>query len=209
VPYYYLPVDEATVARRLTEAAAGRTTLRVVRWLQDKHVAADEREVVTFLLVTTGARLVGEEMYPVYRIETWELPSAQTTFTLPAIQTEVDVTLGGVLRLEAADVSVRGETVAVALRWAPLAAMDVDYKASLRLVAADGGPVAQKDRFLRHNWHQGTSLWPPETVNEYYLLPTAPPGEYDVRVVVYHPQTLAPLLADGRVEVSLGMVRVK
>jgi hypothetical protein len=207
-PYYYLPVDEPKVAAQLTQAAAGRTTLRVVRWLQDKHVAADEREVVTFLLATT-ARLVSEKTYPVYRVETWTLPSAQTTFALPAIQTPVDATLGGVLRLEAADVSVRGATVAVAVRWAPLAAMDVDYKASLRLVAADGKVVVQKDRILLHNWHQGTHLWPPETVNEYYLLAPAPPGEYQVQVVVYHPETLAPLPAGDRAEVVLGAVQVK
>jgi len=208
VPYYYLPVDETTVAEGLTGAAAGHTTLRVVRWRQDKHAAADEREVVTFLLATT-ARLVGEETYPVYRIETWALPSAHTRFALPPIEREVGVAFGGVLRLEAADVSTVGETVAVALRWAPLAAMDADYKVSLRLVAADGRVAAQKDRFLRHNWHQGTSLWPPETVNEYYLLPPVPPGEYELRVVVYHPETLAPLAAEGGVEASLGLVQVE
>jgi hypothetical protein len=207
-PYYYLPVDETTVAARLTEIAAGRKTLRVVRWLQDKHAAADEREVVTFLLATT-ARLVGKETYPVYRIETWELPSAQTTFVLPAIETEMGATFGDVLRLEAANLSTIEETVAVALRWAPLAAMDVNYKASLRLVAVDGQVAAQKDRFLRHNWHQGTSLWPPETVNEYYLLPSVPPGEYDLRAVVYHPETLASLIVGDDIEVSLGTVQVK
>ena len=113
------------------------------------------------------------------------------------------------LRLEAADVSVEEDVVAVALRWAPLAAMDVDYKASLRLVAADGSVVAQKDRFLQHNWHQGTSLWPPETVNEYYLLSPVPPGEYEVRVVVYHPETIVPLMTDAGAEVSLGRVQVE
>jgi hypothetical protein len=208
IPYYYLPVDETTAAARLTQAAAGHQTLRVVRWLQDKHAAADEREVVTFLLTMT-ARLVEEETYPAYRIETWALPSAHTTFALPAIERMVDATFSDVLRLEAANVSAVGETVAVALRWAPLAAMDVDYKASLRLVAPDGNVVAQKDRFLRHNWHQGTSLWPPETVNEYYLLPPVPPGEYILQVVVYHPETLAPLVMDGNVEVFLGTVQVK
>jgi 4-amino-4-deoxy-L-arabinose transferase-like glycosyltransferase len=207
-PYYYLPVDEATVAARLTEAAAGQRTLRVVRWLQDKHAAADEREVVTFLLTTT-AQLMGVETYPVYRIETWVLPSAHTTFVLPVIKREIGATFGGVLQLEAANLSAVGRTVAVALRWAPLAAMDVDYKASLRLVAPDGSVVAQKDRFLRHNWHQGTSLWSSETVNEYYLLPPVPPGEYELRVVVYHPETLAPLVVDGKVEVSLGLIRVE
>jgi 4-amino-4-deoxy-L-arabinose transferase-like glycosyltransferase len=208
IPYYYLPVDETTAAARLTEAAAGHRTLRVVRWLQDKHAAADEREVVTFLLATT-AQLVQEKTYPAYRIETWALPSAHTMFALPAIERTVDATFSDVLRLESASVSTEGERVAVALRWAPLAAMDVDYKASLRLVAPDGNVVAQKDRFLRHNWHQGTGLWLPETVNEYYLLPPVPPGEYILQVVVYHPETLAPLVVDGNVEVSLDTVQVK
>jgi 4-amino-4-deoxy-L-arabinose transferase-like glycosyltransferase len=208
IPYYYLPVDETTAAARLTQAAAGHQTLRVVRWLRDKHAAADEREVVTFLLATT-AQLVEEKTYPAYRIETWVLPSAHTTFELPLIKREVGATFSGKLRLEAANVSAVGETVAVALRWAPLAAMDVDYKASLRLVAPDGRIVAQKDRFLRHNWHQGTGLWPPETVNEYYLLPPVPPGEYILKVVVYHPETLAPLVVDGNVEASLDTVQVK
>ncbi len=206
-PYYYLPVDEATAADRLTQIAAGHETLRVVRWLQDKHAAADEREVVTFLLARS-ARLVDEETYPVYRIETWMLPTAHTTFALPTIETDVGATFGGVLRLEAADISGVAETVAVALRWAPLAAMDVDYTASLRLVAVDGSVATQKDRLLRHNWHQGTSLWPPETVNEYYLLPPASPGEYQVHVVVYDPGTLAPLMADGAAEISLGTVQI-
>jgi 4-amino-4-deoxy-L-arabinose transferase-like glycosyltransferase len=207
-PYYYLPVDETTVADRLTEISKGRKLLRVVRWLQDKHAAADEREVVTFLLAR-AARLTDEEAFPVYRIEGWALPTADTTFTLPVIERDVGAVFGGVLRLEAVDLSAVGDTVAVAIRWAPIAAMDADYKASLRLVAADGSLVAQKDRFLRHNWHQGTSLWPAEAVNEYYLLPPAPPGDYEVRVLVYHPETLASLPTAGGAEVSLGRVKVE
>ncbi len=121
----------------------------------------------------------------------------------------MEAAFDALLRLEAADVSVRDEVVAVALRWAPLGMMDVDYKASLRLVGPGGHVVSQTDRFLRHNWHQGTSLWPPETVSEYYLLPTPSPGEYDLRVVVYHPESLAALSANGSPEVSLGKVRVE
>jgi hypothetical protein len=71
--------------------------------------------------------------------------------------------------------------------------------------------VAQKDRLLLHNFHQGTSLWPPESVNEYYLLPVPPdlaPGNYTVSVVIYRPDTQAPLTADGLVEVPLGQVRI-
>jgi hypothetical protein len=208
-PYQYLPVDETTVAEQMTRAAAGRTTLRVVRWTQDKHVAADERELVSYLLATT-ARQVDRQVYPVYTIESWALPSGHAGFSLPAIDTPLGVTYGGLLKLEAATLNAGRDTVDVALRWAPVAAMDVDYKASLRLVAADGSLAAQKDRFLRHNWHQGTSLWPPaETVNEYYWFPAVPPGTYQVQVVVYHPHTLAPLTAAGQATVSVGTVQVK
>lgn len=208
VPYQYLPVDEATVGAQLTNAAAGHDTLLLVQWLKDKHVAADEREAVTFLL-SSAARLVDEVTYPVYRVQTWALPSTRTTFALPPIQQEVQATFGGLLRLEGASVSGEEGAVGVALRWAPLAAMDVDYKVSLRLVKAGGEIAAQKDRFLRHNWHQGTSLWPPETVNEYYLLAPVLPGEYDLQVIVYHPETLMPLLANGSATVSLGAVTVE
>jgi hypothetical protein len=207
-PYDYVPVDEATAAARLTEAAQGRRTFRVVRWLQDKHTAADEREVVSYLLAR-GAQPAGEETYPAYRIETWTLPSTPARFALPAIEDGVGAVFGEVLRLEAADVSADERQVFVALRWAPLAGMHVDYKASLRLVAPDGRVAAQKDRYLRHNWHQGTSLWPAETVNEYYVLPAGEPGVYDVRVVVYHPKTLAPLPVQREAEVSLGAVRIE
>jgi hypothetical protein len=208
VPYSYVPVDETTIGARLTSAVAGHNTLRIVRWLQDKHMAADEREVLAFLLWSVGAHPAGNKGYPVYQVETWALPSAQTVFALPEIERSIGATFGGVLRLEAAEILARDNTVGVALRWAPLAAMDVDYKASVRLVAADGEIAAQKDRVLRHNWHQGTSLWPAETVNEYYVLPPVPPGEYEVQAVVYWPETLAPLTVDGRPGASLGTALV-
>ena len=89
--------------------------------------------------------------------------------------------------------------------------METNYKVSLRLIGPGGERVAQKDRTLRHNFHQGTSLWPPETVNEYYLLPVppdAPAGNYTVAVVIYHPDTQAHLVAAGSVEIPLGQVRI-
>ena len=51
-----------------------------------------------------------------------------------------------------------------------------------------------------------------EEVNEYYLLPVPSDpldGVYEVRVVVYDPETLAPLTMNGLVEVRLGQVMTK
>ena len=207
-PYTYLPVDETDAADILTQAAAGYSQLKVVRWTQDKHAAADERELVTFLLVSAGARLVDDVEFPVYHIETWQLPSTETGFRLPTADLPVDADFDDLLQLRAAGVQSLGDQVAVVLQWAPLASMDVDYKVSLRLTAADGARVAQVDRFLRHNWHQGTSLWPAEVVNEYYLLPVPGPGAYQVSAVVYHPDTLAPLVAGGLAEAPVSSVEV-
>ncbi|MDW8071854.1 MAG: hypothetical protein RMK79_10330, partial [Anaerolineae bacterium] len=207
-PYHYIVVDEPTVASQLTRAASGARAFRVVRWTQDKHLEADEREVVTYLLGTT-ARFVGQRTRPVYRVETWALPSEQTIFQLPVPDTSCGAVFGERLALEAFHLEAGRDWVGVTLRWMPQARMPMDYKASVRLVREDGTMAFQKDRILRHNWHQGTSLWPPEPVNEYYWLSPMPSGEYTVHVVVYEPDTLLPLPVDGSGELVLGRVQVR
>jgi hypothetical protein len=223
--YTYLPVDERYAKALLSQAAEGNDEIRVVRWTADKHHQADAKEIVTYLL-ETNAQQVSQESFPVYDVETYTLyrkadfdpdrsADFNPLFTLPAIDQSLDVTFDNLLRLDAAFVQPTvspGEWLPVALTLAPLAQMDADYKASLRLTGPTGERVAQKDRILLHNFHQGTSLWPPETVNEYYLLPVppeTPPGQYGVSVVIYHPDTQTPLVADSRAEVLLGEVQVK
>jgi hypothetical protein len=216
LPYTYLPVDERNAETLLTQAAIGKDELRIVRWTADKHHQADAKEIVTFLL-ETNADLQRRESFPVYDLETYALIDNQPSpsFALPPINQPLDATFDGLLRIEAAFVSSSvspGDWLPVALTLAPLAQMEADYKASLRLISSTGERVAQKDRVLLHNFHQGTSLWPPETVNEYYLLlvpPETPPGEYTVAVVIYHPDTQTPLVADGLVEVPIGLVQVE
>ncbi len=213
-PYTYLPVDEAAIARQMTQAAKGYTALKVVRWTQDKHREADAKELVTYLLGTAGASFAGRKVYPAYITERYELPADETQFSLPAITTPISATLDGLLQVRRAMVQrqlTANRQVAIAVTYAPIAKMDVDYKASLRLIAPDGSVAAQKDRVLLHNWHQGTSQWPREEVNEYYLFSTptdAIPGVYEVRLVVYHPDTLTPLTDNGRVEITLGEVEI-
>ncbi len=213
--YTYIPVDEHNAQTLLSQAAAGKDELRVVRWTGDKHREADAKEIVTYLL-ETNAQLAGRESFPVYDVETYTLPGGiSPNFNLPSINRPIGVTFDGLLRLDAAFVQPvvsPGKWLPVALTLAPVAPMDADYKASLRLISPSGERVAQKDRVLLHNFHQGTSLWPPETVNEYYLLPVppeTPPGDYAVVAVFYHPDTLAPLVANGVVEAMLGTTKIK
>ncbi|MFN8458463.1 MAG: hypothetical protein U0401_28055, partial [Anaerolineae bacterium] len=218
--YTYIPVDETNAASLLTQAAQGKTELRVVRWTQDKHREADAKEIITYLLETNAHR-EGQAEFPVYAIETYTLPTTQTKFTLPAIPQTIKAdfvipdTGQAVLRLEAAFVPTtfaHSQWLPIAVTLAPLASMSTDYKASLRLVNSAGERVAQKDRVLLHNYHQGTSLWPAETVNEYYLLPLpsdVPPGDYTVTLLIYQPDSLGPLLVQGSPELPLGQVKLK
>jgi hypothetical protein len=208
-------VDEQHAETLLNRAAAGKEELRVVRWLDDKHREADAKEIMTYLL-ETSAHFTGQETFPVYEVETYALSgSGSRNFRLPAIDRPIGASFDSLIRLEAVYVRATvtpGDWLPVALTFMPLAPMDTDYKVSLRLTGPAGERVSQKDRTLRHNFHQGTSLWPAEAVNEYYLLsvPSAlGPGDYTVTVLIYHPETLAPLTADGLVEVTLGQVRVE
>lgn len=214
--YSYIPVDERNAQTLLRQVAAGKDELRVIRWTEDKHREADAKEIVTFLLAISTQPL-GRESFPVYDVETYRLPAPLPpgAFTLPAIRQPVSLILDEIIRIDNSYVSTTptpDNRLPVALTLAPLGPMKTDYKASLRLVNTSGERVAQKDRVLLHNFHQGTSLWPPETVNEYYLLPVppdTPPGEYTVTVVIYHPDTLAPLTAAGAVEIPLGNIRLQ
>jgi hypothetical protein len=212
-PYAYLPVDEPNAEAVLSQAAQKKDELHVVRWIQDKHNQADAKEIVSYLLAT-NAQLLNREAFPVYDIETYSI-SDLSEFSLPDINQPVDTTFGDALRIDTAYVpptAAPGELLPIALTFAPLARMDTDYKISLRLTSPAGERITQKDRVLLHTYHQRTSLWPAETVNDYYLLPIPPdtsPGEYPVSVVIYHPDTQHPLLANGIAEVPLGTVRVE
>jgi hypothetical protein len=212
--YTYIPVGDHNAATLLTQTAKGKNELQIVRWTDDKHQEADAKEIVTYLLETT-AKLQGRTSFPVYDLDTYLLPQPQTVFSLPTITQPVEANFDNLLQIKTAFVPpsvAPGEWLPVAISLTPLAPMQVDYTASVRLLSPAGERVAQKDRLLLHNYHQGTSLWPPETVNEYYLLPVpleTPPGDYTVAVVIYHPDTQVPLLAAGLVEVSVGQIRVE
>jgi hypothetical protein len=229
--YTYLPVDERQAQASLTQSASGKDELRLVRWRADKHVEADAKEIVTYLL-KTATEPRGRESFPVYDVESFYLrPSTDpqcttgqrnngmadcSPFVLPHLNQPLRATFDSLISLDAAYVQPRIDSsdrwLPVAVTFSPLAPMEVDYKASVRLLSPVGERVAQKDRVLAHDFHQGTSLWPAEPVNEYYLVPlptNLSPGQYTVVLVIYHPDTLAALAAGGVVEVPLGTVQIR
>lgn len=87
----------------------------------------------------------------------------------------------------------------VALRWARVAGGTSERPLKARVVLYDGGDnrVAQADERLLNDRHVAPSQWNEEDrpLNVYQLAADAPPppGEYELRLLVYDAESLEPL----------------
>jgi hypothetical protein len=199
VPFHYIIVDEASVARDLSGICAGKSRVHLIVWTHGDHVDADPRQVLPFLLERCSQR-TEERFFRGYRIVTYELPSAAVDFmALPDLST-AEASFGSKLRLVAQahdPCTPSGGTTLVALRWQTQQAMARDYTASLRLLDAQGHLIGQRDTPLLSNGHRTTSLWEPgQVVNTYHLLPIRPaalPGIYELHLALYDPGVMNPV----------------
>jgi hypothetical protein len=198
VPFHYIIVDDATVARDLTDIAAGKRTVRLVVWTRGDHVDADPRAVLPFLLQRFGQQVDAKD-YRGYRIVSYELPSRAVDFSASLGLSPMQASFANGLRLvEQADApgAASGDPAWVALRWLTAKPLPTDYKASLRLLDPGGHLVGQSDTLLLSNEHRPSSGWEPgEEVTTYHLVPSLPgtmPGPYRLALVLYDPATLLP-----------------
>ena len=219
VPFQYIIADATTVTHDLTEICQGKRRVHLVVWTHGDHIDADPREVLPFYLERYGQK-VAESAFRGYRIATYELPSAAVEFAMLPDSAAFEAVFADELRLVAAahETSVpSGETAVVALRWQALwscsgqaqwetesgKSCPHDWKASLRLLDAQGHMVAQSDILLLSNEHRSSSQWEPgQEVTTYHRLPIVPgalPGTAELVLVLYDPDTLAPapVLAEG------------
>ena len=89
-----------------------------------------------------------------------------------------------------AEAAVVDDGVQVKLWWMPEVTLQQDYSVSVRLVGEDGQVVAQVDGSpTQQNGDVVTTatMQAGRMVLDWRLLPTPPPGNYTVQVVVYHP----------------------
>jgi 4-amino-4-deoxy-L-arabinose transferase-like glycosyltransferase len=197
VPFHYIIVDEASVARDLSGICAGKSRVHLIVWTHGDHVDADPRQVLPFLLERCGQK-TEERFFRGYRIVTYELPSSAVELTaLPDLRT-AEASFGNKLRLVAQahdPCTPSGGTKLVALRWQTQQTMAQDYAASLRLLDAQGHLMGQRDTLLLSNEHRTTSLWEPgQVVNTYHLLPIRPaalPGMYELHLALYDPGVMS------------------
>ena len=101
----------------------------------------------------------------------------------------------------------------VVLQWQTDPGLEANYSISLRLNDAEGSMVYQQDAFLENFVPFPTSKWPAEElVDTLHLLefpPELPPGEYELRLVVYDFETQKPTVELGVWEAEKTLARLK
>ena len=101
----------------------------------------------------------------------------------------------------------------IALQWQVASGLDIDYAISLRLHNAEGGGVYQKDAVLTNSKPASTSNWSAgELIDTLHLLEFSadlPPGEYEMRLVVYDFATLKPTVEIGIWESETVLARLR
>lgn len=209
VPFRYIVADDTTVAHDLTDICAGKSRVHLIVWTHGEHVDADPRQGLSFFLEKLG-RQIEERVFRGYRIVTYELPSAAVDFA-PVDFFAAHASFGDELELtaQAHDPSTpSGETAWVALRWQVGQMMDHDYKASLRLLDAQGHLVGQSDAWLLSNEHRTTSRWEPgQVVTTYHLLSNLPatmPGTYQLDLILYDPESSRQIQVVDEGDVPIG-----
>ncbi len=222
-PARYLPVDIHTTAEALTSQAQNRKRLYFISWYKSD---TDPRGFVTFLL-DKYAVFQGERDLRGYSVAWYALPE-EPNFALaasprPAAANYADQVMltafayGGAVTPQTPDVNAarveQKSRLWVALWWITLQTVTENYKVSVVMRDANGNTVAQDDRMLIDDHHMKTRLWNPlnETAINVYtpeLAEGVKPGEYDLVVIVYDPETGKRLSVESGDAFTLGKVEV-
>jgi hypothetical protein len=221
--YVWLPDEEEKLAERLTAACHGKEVAYLIRWKAGKHLYADSKDLIPFLLEQHGS-LLGSEPHTYYDIIAYRLPERPVDFSQAMNLRPSDLTFGNQMALlgyayggVGGDVAApSGGTTWITLRWQAIGPARVDCTISIVLEDRDGHVVSQVDKALLGGGpRRGTSRWKEgETRNDGYRLSVPPgtsPGDYLLKVVVYEERSgrrLTASVAEADQSALLGAVSV-
>ena len=101
----------------------------------------------------------------------------------------------------------------LALQWQTAPGLDMDYAISLRLFDAEGIVVFQQDAKLKNPKDWPTGRWSPDkvvdTLHRLEFPADIPPGDYELRLVVYDVESLKPTVELGVWEPEAVMANVQ
>jgi 4-amino-4-deoxy-L-arabinose transferase-like glycosyltransferase len=219
-PVHMLDASRPDLAARLYEllaanaAAGGLHTVLAADW--DREAVADAAQRIPFLLNKYGEwQEVEERTY--YRLGRYTNVDVAAPWQLYDRLEPLEVSLDGGITLAGIAAGAHGgEQIAtqagealpaddkpawLALRWQAEQAPKANYRLSLRLFDAAGATIWQQDAPLVDDLNRPTSQWQPGQVVESYhtlaLPPELPPGQYELRAIVYDETTLTPIVQVG------------
>ncbi len=215
-PECTLNIDEETAPAELSEICQGYRHAGVVNWkyytLEEAYLSlnSDPKGLLDFLLTKYGWR-TGQEPFESFDLAIYELPDSPR-FAIAHSFEPLGVNFGDELRLVGVayggsslnptsapeevqrKVLPSGKEAWVVLQWQAIGVPSKDYKVAVYLLDARGRLVGQVDKLLLSNYLQPTSGWSSGQVEmDYYTLPSlpaTPPGEYNIEMAVYDPETM-------------------
>ncbi len=188
--------------------------VKVVDWSNDVIWAGDEDQRLAVLFDKFG-RHVGAEQYTDFQIKNYAEISLDRPWTLYEFLDPLTVNYDGGIALMGLAAGQGAEQQStqtplnlkegnpfwLALQWQTAPELAIDFAISLRFHDAEGNSVFQRDYVLWRPDHSSTGGGgQSETFDSLHLIEfpaDLPPGEYELRLVVYDTETLKPTVELG------------
>ena len=215
---YIVTMEAPDLAQRIESvltAVKEVSTVKVLEWNSPNPLIEDDFLPIDFLLRKYG-RYSGTDQYTDFRVHSYTVIIGDRPWTFYdyleplSVRYDGDISLHGFAlgqgarQLSAADMTGLdpSSTIWGVLQWQAAPGLEDDYAVSIRLYNDEGTAVFQEDTVL---WnpanHTPTSDWSAhETVDSFFHLDLPaelPPGEYQLRLVVYDAESLIPTVEVG------------
>ena len=190
------------------------SSVKVVDWNNELGWIGGGEEFTVALLEKYGTYL-GSEQHTYFQVHTFSDISLDRSWTFyeslgpPTVDYDGGISLLGIaLGKGNTQLSTQQQinlgperTFWIAKQWQTAPGLEKEFAVSLRLHDSEGGGVYQRDIVLLNPNYSRTSSWTPEQPVEtlYHMeIPTnLEPGEYELRMIVYDYETLAPTVELG------------
>ena len=229
-PVHMIRVDVPDLAQDSQTAllgTRGATVVKVVQWNTVNDWIDDNIDSLAFLLAKYGHHL-GSGEYEDFRILNYGNISHERLWTFYEWLEPLTVNYDGGIALQGLALGQGAEQLSFrqqlnlgrerslwgVMQWQTEPGLEVDYAISLRLYDETGDRVYQADDVLWNPLkHSPTTRWHAhEPVDTLHLLdiPTElPPGEYELRLVVYDVETQTPTVQEGVWEPETTLARLR
>lgn len=209
------------------KAKENNSIVKLVDWNDDSHSTLSHQETeLFFVLLGKYGRYWGTDEYANIRIHSFADVATDRPWTLFDHLESSEVHYDGGISLLGFATGPGTEDLSslqpsstdrnspwwLEMQWRIAPGLEIVYSISIRLHDAEGGKVYQRDSVLKNSTHISTNKWPPdEPVDTLHLLAfpsDIPPGEYELRLVVYDFETLKPTVELGVWEPEVVLARI-